>query len=55
MAAGLVAEHLARRHEGLDAEPDWAAHADAALDWLRASSEDLTQWEDALAPLLEAA
>jgi len=53
MAAGLVAEYLARRHAGLDPEPDWTAHADAALAWLHAQADDLHQWEEALVPLLE--
>jgi HD-like signal output (HDOD) protein len=52
VAAGLVAEHLARRHVGLDPEPDWKAHAGAALAWLHASEDELNHWEEALAPLL---
>jgi HD-like signal output (HDOD) protein len=50
MAAGLVAEHLVRRHVGLDPEPDWGEHAGAALAWLHAGADDLDQWEEALAP-----
>jgi HD-like signal output (HDOD) protein len=53
MAAGLVAEQLMRRHEGLDPEPDWTEHASPALDWLHASSDDLNAWEDAVLPQLD--
>lgn len=53
IAAGLVAEHLARRHAGLDPEADWTVYAEAALAWLHAGPDDLSQWEDALTPLLD--
>ena len=53
-AAGLVAEHLMRRHEGLPPDADWAQHHAGALDWLHLTLDDLAQWEDELMPLLDA-
>ncbi len=55
VAAGLVAEHLMRRCEGLDADPDWTQHAGRALAWLHASADDVEAWEEALAGVLDAA
>ena len=55
VAAGLVAEHLVRRHEGLDAEIDWVQHGAQALDWLQAAPDDLHEWDDRLRPLLDEA
>jgi HD-like signal output (HDOD) protein len=55
IAAGLVAEHLMRRHEGLDEDADWAGHCEAALGWLHLSMEELDHWDDALLPLLDQA
>ena len=54
VAAGLVAEHLMRRHEGLPPDADWAGHEVAALDWLHLAPGDLAQWEEELMPLLDA-
>lgn len=54
VAAGLVAEHLMRRHEGLPEDADWAAHSAAALDWLQIEAADLEHWEDQLVSLLDA-
>ena len=53
VAAGLVAEQLMRRHEALEPESDWVAHAPQALDWLQLSSEDLLLWEEQLFPLYD--
>lgn len=53
VAAGLVAEHLMRRHEGLDDDADWTTHARAALDWLQVSGDDLLHWDEELRPLLD--
>ena len=53
VAAGLVAEHLMRRHEGLDAEPEWNEHAARALAWLQLPAEEVATWEDALRALLD--
>jgi len=55
VAAGLVAEHLMRRHEALPDDADWTTHAQDALSWLSLSMDDMRGWEDALTPLLDAA
>jgi HD-like signal output (HDOD) protein len=47
IATGLLAEHLMRRHEGLDDDDDWKAHHARALNWLHITLEDLDQWEEA--------
>ncbi|MCA6217737.1 HDOD domain-containing protein [Ideonella sp. B7] len=54
VAAGLVAEHLMRRHEGLPPDSDWDQHCQVALDWLHTTPDDLSQWEEELLPLLDA-
>jgi HD-like signal output (HDOD) protein len=53
VAAGLVADHLVHRHEGLVPDIDWTAHSAAALDWLQASADDLAFWEEQLEPIFE--
>ncbi|MCH7343870.1 HDOD domain-containing protein [Pelomonas sp. CA6] len=55
IAAGLVAEHLMRRHEGLDEDADWAHNHGAALAWLHLDGDELAQWDEALRPLLDQA
>ncbi len=45
VAAGLVADHLMRRQEGLPPEDDWQAHGETALDWLALSATDLEDCE----------
>lgn len=55
VAAGLVAEHLMRRHEGLPEDADWAANHPAALDWLQLDAAEFEHWEDRLTPLLDEA
>jgi len=55
VAAGLVAEHLMRQHEGLSEDADWTQHHAAALDWLHISLDDLAHWDEALRPLLDEA
>jgi HD-like signal output (HDOD) protein len=55
VAAGLVAEHLMRRHEGLPEDADWAGNRDAALDWLQLEAMDIEQWDELLRPLLDEA
>ncbi len=55
VAAGLVAEQLVRRHEGLPPEREWHQHADAARLWLGVSADDVEHWQQELAPLFEAA
>jgi HD-like signal output (HDOD) protein len=54
VAAGLLAEHLVRQHEGLEAEADWQQHAGAALQWLGFSTDDLADWQPLLQAELEA-
>ncbi|MFT7772377.1 HDOD domain-containing protein [Roseateles sp.] len=48
IAAGLIAEHLMRRHEGLPEDADWAGHHAAAMDWLHIGWDELAQWEEAV-------
>ena len=55
IAAGLVAEHFMRRHEGLAADADWNSHGRAALAWLHASDDDVIFWEEEAAPILDEA
>ncbi|MDN3922836.1 HDOD domain-containing protein [Roseateles violae] len=55
IAAGHVAEHLMRRHEGLPADADWIAHRAAALAWLRIDEARLAEWDEPLRPVLDAA
>ncbi|NDY91635.1 HDOD domain-containing protein [Ideonella livida] len=54
VAAGLVAEHLMRRHEGLDPDADWIQHSARALGWLTLPPEELQAWEEDLRPLMDA-
>ena len=53
VAAGVVAEHLMRRLEGLDPDADWIAHAGPMLDWLHVGRDDVDTWEETLAPRLD--
>ena len=53
VAAGVVAEHLMRRLEGLDPDADWIAHAEPMLDWLHVGRDDVDTWEETLAPRLD--
>ncbi len=48
IAAGLIAEHLMRRHEGLPEDADWAGHHAAAMGWLHIGWDELAQWEEAV-------
>ena len=48
LAVGLLAEHLMRRHEGLDPDVDWLRHGASALSWLDVSESDLLTWSDEL-------
>lgn len=53
LCAGLVAEHLMRRHEGLPPEADWVQHGVAALAWLQIGTVELATWEDELLSLFD--
>ncbi|RZJ05104.1 MAG: HDOD domain-containing protein [Rubrivivax sp.] len=55
IAAGLIAEHLMRRHEGLPEDADWAGHHAAAMDWLHIGWEELGHWEEAVNAQFDAA
>jgi HD-like signal output (HDOD) protein len=54
IAAGLIAEHLMRRHEGLPEDADWATHHQAAMAWLHIGWEELAQWEEAISAQFDA-
>lgn len=54
LAAGLVAQHLAQRHEGLDDEADWRHHSSRALQWLQIGPDELAAWQDQVFLLLDA-
>ena len=53
VAAGLVAEHLMRRHECLGAESDWVLHSERVLGWLQVGAGELEAWYEPLEPLLD--
>lgn len=53
VAAGLVAEHLMRQHEGLPIDADWEQHHAAALDWLQVPADELELWSEQLQPILD--
>lgn len=55
VAAGLIAEHLMRRHEGLPEDADWAGHHQDAMDWLHIGWDDLAHWEEAVIAQFDAA
>lgn len=55
VAAGLVAEHLMRRHEGLPPEGEWLQHASAAMVWLGIGADDVEHWQHELQPQFDAA
>jgi HD-like signal output (HDOD) protein len=54
VSMGLLAEHLMRKHEGLDQDADWSGHGAAALDWLQVAMPDLEAWSDELQEPLDA-
>ncbi|GAA0740119.1 HDOD domain-containing protein [Ideonella azotifigens] len=55
VAAGLVAEHLMRRHEALPPDADWQDHRGRAMNWLQIDEGDVEHWEDLLTGELETA
>ena len=54
LAAGLVAEQLMRRHEGMEPDVDWETFSEAAMKWLEMSQDDLNLWQDELNEILNA-
>jgi len=54
IAAGLLAEHFMRGHEGLPPDSDWALHGSQAQAWLQIGEDDMAHWEDELRELLDA-
>lgn len=54
LAAGLVAEHLMRCHEGMEPDVDWDTFAASAMQWLEMSQDDLKLWQDELNEILNA-
>lgn len=54
IAAGLMAEHVMRRHEGLPSDADWVQHGPHAMAWLQVSDHDLVTWEDEMRDVLDA-
>jgi len=53
VAAGLVAEHLMRQHEGLPLDADWEQHREVALNWLQVYADDLEHWGEQLQAILD--
>ena len=53
VCAGLVADYLMHRHEGLDPDADWTRHGALALRWLDVSADDLSHWEAQLLAALD--
>jgi HD-like signal output (HDOD) protein len=53
-AAGLLAEPLLRRRDGLSPDSDWTQHGARALAWLQLSQDDLDDWAEPLQAELDA-
>lgn len=53
VAAGLLADFLIRRRDGLDAENDWTCHGESAMGWLQVSHDDLSDWTPQLNAVLD--
>lgn len=53
VAAGLVAEHLMHRDEGVPDNRDWLQFGESALQWLQVTTDDLVSWQDELAARLD--
>lgn len=54
VSMGLLAEHLMRRHEGLDQDVDWRQYGSDAMAWLHVSEDDLHTWFDEVSEALDA-
>ena len=55
VAAGLLSEHLMRRHESLEPDAEWVNHGQSALDWLQLSPSDVLTLEEEIHEALNAA
>jgi HD-like signal output (HDOD) protein len=53
MAAGLLADHLMRAHEGLNPDQDWARHGGEALAWLQVLPDEMVGWQVELSDLMD--
>lgn len=53
LAAGLIADHLMREHEGLEPDADWKTYSEAALAWLQITADELAGWQVELGDLLD--
>lgn len=52
IAAGVIADHLVARHEGLPESSEWLGRGAACLAHLQVRSDELTLWLDDLQPAL---
>lgn len=55
LAAGLVADALVARRNGVAAEPEWERFHPVALDWLGIAVDDVDAWHDALSDAIAVA
>lgn len=55
VAAGLLAEHMMLKHEGLDPDRDWLEHSERAMAWLELSQDELAVWDLELRDILDVA
>ncbi len=49
VAAGLLADHLLSRRDGLPDDAEWEMFGTVACEWLAVSADDLTHWDALLA------
>lgn len=55
VAAGLLAEHVMHKRDGLDDASDWVCYGGAALSWLQLGPDELDEWTVQLQTVLDAA
>lgn len=48
VAAGLLADYLLARRDGLTPEPEWERFGHAACEWLAISADDLGHWQESV-------
>jgi HD-like signal output (HDOD) protein len=53
VAIGCIAEHLVNRHEGVQAQKEWALHGPECLAYLQVNELEVAAWEDALHAVFE--